>query len=95
MYVDELIGAGTVNTLPPATIDAFLDHGQATITLEGKIDEAREVITSLYDAGINLNDVTDRLEEDGVRLFSESFTHLLANLESKIASIRNGRQARG
>ena len=95
MYVDKLVGAGTVNTMPPATIDAFLDHGQATITLDGKAGQAREVITSLYDAGINLNDVTDKLEQEGVQQFSDAFQHLLANLDSKIMAIKQGRQARG
>ena len=95
MYIDKLIGAGTINTVPPSTIDAFLDHGHVKVALDEHAEHAREVIMALNDAGINLNDVTDELEEDGIRLFSESFRHLLANLSDKMEQIRSGQLARG
>jgi transaldolase/glucose-6-phosphate isomerase len=80
-YVEELIGRDTVNTIPPATLEAFRDHGQVRATLENNIDDARAKILLLERVGIPLTDVTDKLLEDGVRLFSKAFDSLLAALE--------------
>jgi transaldolase/glucose-6-phosphate isomerase len=80
LYVEELIGPDTVNTMTPATIKAFRDHGQVTATLETDIAGARRVLDELERAGISLEDVTNRLLEDGITLFSKAFDTLLAAL---------------
>jgi transaldolase len=78
IYVEELIGPDTVNTLPPATLDAFLDHGVSRQTLASGVDEARRDLLALAALGISLDAVTDRLLEDGIRQFADSFSTLLA-----------------
>ena len=80
-YVEELIGRDTVNTITPATLEAFRDHGQLRTSLDEHVEDAREVIDTLERAGISLADVTDRLVEDGVTLFSEAFDTLLAAVD--------------
>ena len=87
LYVDELIGPDTVNTVPPATLAAFIDHGHMQPTLEAGVDEARRAMEQLAAAGINMEAVTDELLVDGVKAFSDSFTKLLANLEDKRARL--------
>lgn len=82
-YVDELIGSQTVNTLPPQTIDAVLDHGRTEETISDCLDEARELFDSLRSKGIDMADVTAQLLKDGVALFDQSFDELLANLSQK------------
>jgi len=79
-YVEELIGRDTINTMTPATIEAFRDHGQLRATLEADIAGARHIIEALDGAGIPLEEVTDRLLEDGITLFSKAFDTLLAAL---------------
>jgi transaldolase/glucose-6-phosphate isomerase len=81
-YVAELIGPDTVNTVPPATLNAFRDHGTAHATLAAKVDEARHVMETLGNVGISLDGVTDKLLDDGLRLFSEAFDRLLAAVEA-------------
>jgi transaldolase / glucose-6-phosphate isomerase len=81
-YVEELIGRDTVNTIPPATLEAFRDHGRPRASLEQDVDGARQVIEALERVGISLNDVTDTLVEDGVTLFSEAFDTLLAAVDT-------------
>jgi transaldolase len=83
LYVEELIGPETVNTLPPATFDAFRDHGRVAPTLEAGVDDARAAIAELAALGVSLDDVTDRLLQDGVRLFAEPFAKLLATIEAR------------
>ncbi|HEX9288141.1 MAG TPA: transaldolase [Anaeromyxobacteraceae bacterium] len=83
MYVEELIGPQTVDTVPPATFDAFRDHGRVAPTLEAGLDDARAAIAELAALGISLDDVTERLLEDGVRLFAEPFAKLLATIEAR------------
>ncbi|GIX28646.1 MAG: hypothetical protein KatS3mg123_2527 [Burkholderiales bacterium] len=78
VYVEELIGPDTVNTMPPATIDAFRDHGRPRASLEEGVEEARRVLERLAEAGIALEEVTDRLLDDGVRRFAEAYDRLLA-----------------
>ena len=77
LYVDELIGPDTVNTLPPATLDAFRDHGRLGATLEKDLEGARETMRAIAAAGISLEKVTGRLLEEGVRLFAEAYDRLL------------------
>lgn len=86
-YVEELIGPETVNTLPPDTIEAFEDHGVAHVTLTTHIDEAREAMSSLAELGIDIDDVTEELQRDGVRKFADSFDALMEALEKKRAAI--------
>jgi transaldolase/glucose-6-phosphate isomerase len=78
LYVDELIGPDTVNTIPPATFDAFRDHGRPRPSLEENIDAARQVMRDLSRAGVSMKQVTDQLTADGVKLFAEAFDKLLA-----------------
>ena len=80
-YVEELIGRGTVNTMTPATLEAFRDHGRLRASLEDNIDDARARLVALDRVGILLSDVTDRLLEDGVTLFCKAFDNLLAAVD--------------
>lgn len=82
-YVDELIGAPTVNTVPPATLDAFIDHGTVATTIEKDVDGARRRSEQLSGLGIDLGTVTDELQDAGVKSFADSFTSLLAGVEEK------------
>jgi transaldolase/glucose-6-phosphate isomerase len=77
-YVAELIGPDTVDTIPPATLDAFRDHGKPRASLEEDIAGAREIMSSLERAGISMKAATDKLTEDGVKLFADAFDKLLA-----------------
>jgi len=80
-YVEELIGRDTVNTMTPATLEAFRDHGLLRESLEDNIDDARRTIAALERVGISLNDVTDRLLEDGLALFCRAFDSLLGAVD--------------
>jgi transaldolase/glucose-6-phosphate isomerase len=86
-YVAELIGPDTVNTVPPATLAAFRDHGSAHPTLTENVDEARHIMETLENIGISLTEVTDRLLVDGVRLFADAFDRLLGAVEQKRVSL--------
>ena len=81
LYVEELIGKDTVNTIPPATFDAFRDHGKVRNSLTEGIDEARHTMEALSKAGISMKEVTDKLTKDGVKLFADAFDQLLAAVE--------------
>jgi transaldolase len=83
LYVDELIGPETVNTMPEETIRAFQDHGTPALTLETGIDEAKRVLEELAAAGVDYDDVTKTLEREGVQKFSDSFAELLETIRSK------------
>jgi len=83
LYVDSLIGPDTVNTLPPATITAFQDHGTVRRTIDEGVDEARATMAALKEAGIDIDAVTQQLEDEGVSLFAKSFDDLLAGVEEK------------
>jgi transaldolase len=85
LYVDNLIGQDTVNTMPPATLNAFMEHGKAQATLEQDLASAEQVMNSLNAAGISIEKVTDKLLTDGVKSFADSFDQLLANVEEKKA----------
>lgn len=84
LYVDQLIGPDTVNTLPDATLDAFEDHGQVARTLDADPVGARAVLDRLAQVGVDLADVTDTLEVEGVASFEKSFTSLLDTLAGKV-----------
>jgi len=81
MYVEELIGPDTVNTMPPATIDAFRDHGKLRNSLTEDVAGAQKVMDDLAKAGISIKDVTTKLTDDGVKLFADAFHKLLAAVE--------------
>lgn len=81
MYVDELIGPDTVNTMPPATLDAFRDHGRPRASLTEDLASANQVMETVARVGISMKNVTDKLTNDGVRLFAESFDKLMKAVE--------------
>jgi transaldolase len=84
MYVEELVGPDTVNTMPPETIKAFQDHGKVEAgTLERDLDDAKKVFDDLREAGIDYDDVIATLEKEGVEKFSDSFGQLLDDVKSK------------
>jgi len=83
LYVEELIGTDTVNTMPAATLDAFRDHGVVRPTLAADLDAARQSIEALEELGISMQEATDKLQEDGVRLFVEPFDKLLDAIEGQ------------
>jgi len=87
LYIDELIGPETVNTIPPDTIDAFRDHGRVGNTLESRIEEARLILENLAELNIDLDDVTEQLQVDGVAAFARSFDSLLETIEQKRSRI--------
>jgi transaldolase / glucose-6-phosphate isomerase len=82
-YVEELIGADTVNTMPPATMDAFRDHGKVRPSLEANIDDAEQRMATLERMGISIDAVTAQLVEDGVQLFADAFDQLLGAVTRK------------
>jgi len=83
IYVDELIGADTVNTVPPVTLDAFRDHGKAKLTITSDFGEARNTIRTIESLGISMIEVTQELEDEGVNAFSAAFTSLLEAIEER------------
>lgn len=85
LYVDELIGANTVNTIPATTLDAFLDHGKVETKIEEKINDSIARLDTLIELGIDLWKVTDQLETDGVIAFQKAHQSLLSVIESKRA----------
>jgi transaldolase/glucose-6-phosphate isomerase len=87
LYVEELIGRDTVNTMPPATMDAFRAHGHAADTLSQGLDEARHVLAEAERLGLDLAGVTKHLVEDGVKLFADAFDNLLGAVAEKRAKL--------
>ncbi len=83
MYVEELIGKDTVNTVPATTFDAFRDHGRARSSLEENLEEAHDTMEALEKAGISMKAVTDRLSDEAVALFADAFDKLLGAVEKK------------
>src|ERR1017187_6013995 len=81
IYIEELIGPDTVTTVPPATLDAFRDHGKPRQSLTEDLDGARKTMSGLAAAGIAMKDVTNRLTRDGVKLFADAFDKLLEAVE--------------
>ena len=88
LYVETLIGPDTINTMPPATLDAFRDHGRVTPTLQADLDEARRVLAKTQRLGLDLDRVTDQLVVDGVKAFAKSFDDLMTVLAAKRLQLR-------
>ena len=87
MYVEELIGPHTVNTVPQQTLSAFLDHGKVRLSLEEDLDAARAALADLETLGIDMDDVTLQLEVEGVKAFANSFASLLQVIEERRAGM--------
>ncbi len=90
LYVENLIGPDTVNTLPPATFTAFRDHGKVRLTLEENLDEAKQTLAKLAEAGVDLKQVCQKLQDEGVKAFADSFESLMQSITSKRASMTSG-----
>ena len=90
MYVEELIGPDTVNTIPPATFDAFRDHGKPRASLEADLDAAQDTMETLAAAGISMKQVTDDLVTQAVKLFAEPFDKLLNSVDAKCKYVSQG-----
>jgi transaldolase len=87
LYVEQLIGPDTVNTMPEETIAAYQDHGAPLPTLHKNLAQAQALIGELARAGVDYDDVTDTLEREGVQKFSDSFAQLLAGIEEKLGAL--------
>ena len=87
IYVEELIGADTVDTIPPATFDAFRDHGKLRPSLTENVDQAVKTMSDLEKAGLSMKEITDKLLIDGIKLFADAFTELL-EATGKTAGVR-------
>ena len=90
LYVDSLIGAHTVNTVPPETLDAFLDHGSVACTVDAGVEEVRQQMAQLAELGICLDEITAQLMSDGVDAFADSFDDLMSGISQKVAAIAGG-----
>ncbi len=90
MYVEELIGRDTVNTMPPQTVIAFLEHGKVRQTLEKHLREAHQLLADLESLGISMDTVTCLLEEEGVKSFSDAFAILLDAIDKRRKAVRAG-----
>ncbi len=88
MYVDQLIGPDTVNTLPDNTLSAFMDHGTLSRTIDTSFEKASETLVSIENLGIDLNQVAEKLEREGVQAFENSFENLLKTLLIKAESLK-------
>jgi transaldolase/glucose-6-phosphate isomerase len=88
LYIQELIGPDTVNTIPPATIDAFRDHGVVRRTIDEGLGEAHQAIADLEAAGISLDEITAKLQKDGVEAFTKSFDEIRAITMGKAEQIK-------
>lgn len=87
LYVEELIGPDTINTMPPATLDAFRDHGKPRDSLEENIDDARRVLEELERSGVSLDAITEELVKDGVRQFADAADKLYGAVAHKRATV--------
>ena len=90
LYVESLIAPDTINTVPPATYEAFRDHGKVRVTIEDNLDEAREVLRKFEAKGFSLKKITDQLTLDGVKSFDASFVSLMAVLEARRDAVTRG-----
>jgi transaldolase/glucose-6-phosphate isomerase len=88
LYVQELIGPDTVNTMPPQTIDAFRDHGDVRRTIDENYADAERTLAALAEVGISIDEITDDLQADGVKLFSESFRKIGETVERKAQQMK-------
>jgi transaldolase len=83
-----MIGPKTVNTIPPHTLEAFLDHGVVERTIDSNLDSARAVLEDIAALGIDLEEVTDELEKEGVKAFADAYQSLLDSLEGRMIEFR-------
>ena len=90
MYVDDLVGPDTVNTLPRNTLEAYADHGDPAARIEEGLDEAHALMNQLEEVGIDMQQVTDELIDEGVKSFSDAFDKLLDQIEAKAAAVKAG-----
>jgi transaldolase/glucose-6-phosphate isomerase len=88
-YVDNLVGPDTVNTLPPSTLEAFKDHGDAEQAIEENLSASRAQLEALESLGVSMTDVTDQLEREGVEKFSDSYMSLLDTIRERCADMRS------
>ncbi|KAB7628224.1 transaldolase [Alkalilimnicola sp. S0819] len=95
LYVEELIGEHTVNTVPPATYEAYRDHGEPAARLAEDLDEPARILATLRGYGVDLAAITETLERDGIQAFVDSYDNLLRALEDKAARLLSDRQAAG
>lgn len=96
LYVQDLIGRDTVNTMPTQTIDAYRDHGKPEAdTIERRLDDARKIISTLPEVGIDLNAVTQQLEDNGVEAFANDYKKLLSSIEEKKRSFAGSKRVAG
>ncbi|HSE93780.1 MAG TPA: bifunctional transaldolase/phosoglucose isomerase [Methylomirabilota bacterium] len=86
IYVEELIGPDTVNTIPPATYDAFRDHGRLRASLEDDLEDAHHTMDSLAESGISMKQVTDQLLVEGVKVFVDAFAKLMGAVQKRLAT---------
>ncbi len=91
IYVEELIGSATVNTIVPATLEAFRDHGRPRASLTEDVDGAFDTMATLAGTGISMKDVTDELLAQGVQLFSDAFDKLLSAVGQQGKDIESGK----
>jgi transaldolase/glucose-6-phosphate isomerase len=89
LYVDELIGADTVNTVPPATLTNFVDHGNVAVTIDRHLDEAHLLIQKLEKRGISLEEIGNDLEKEGVTIFADAYNQLQGSIDEKREEIQN------
>jgi len=94
LYIEELIGPNTINTMPPATLKAFQDHGQVQPTLEMGVHDAEQELYNLADLGISLDTITEKLQADGIKAFKHSLYELQASLKEKSADLLDNRMKR-
>ena len=97
LYIDELIASETVNTVPPSTLMAFIDHGKAksSLLVKGGFEQARALIEALQRAGVDMKELTDELEKKGVELFAQSFANLIGVVQDKADNILANRKVNG
>ena len=87
IYVDNLVGTETVNTMPKKTVEAVMDHGEIRLTLEEGVGEAKELLGRLREAGMDYEDVTDTLEQQGIEKFTQPFDEMLEEIKNKSAQL--------
>jgi len=86
-YVDELVGPDSINTIPDATLKAFMDHGNPRLTMEGNLAAGESLFPELAALGIDMEQVAGQLENEGVKLFADSFDSLLKDIHEKKKSL--------
>jgi transaldolase/glucose-6-phosphate isomerase len=90
LYVEDLVGPDTVNTMPKATLDAYADHGEPANRIEEGLDEAKALMSQLEEVGIDMQKVTDELIDEGVKSFESAFEKLLDSIRQKAAGVTAG-----